>query len=167
MFGRLGVLSALALLTTICSAHAQTTNDTIDYPGFSALVGEVETYRQARLIDLDTFVAYAKDENTIILDSRSAYAFEAGHIDGAINIPFSDFTQEKLDRLLGEKSKRILIYCNNNFSDNIAPVTQKRVELALNIPTFVNLYGYGYTNVYELNEVIAMSDSRIDFTGAQ
>lgn len=153
---------AIALFT-LSSAQAQTTEDTIDYPGFSSLVEEVEPYRESRLIDLETFLSYAEDENTIILDSRSAYAFEEGHIDGAINLPFSDFTQSKLDKVLGDKSKRILIYCNNNFSDDISPVMKKSIELALNIPTFINLYGYGYQNIYELEDVISIDDDRIRF----
>ena len=84
-------------------------------------------------------------------------------MDGAVNLPFSDFTQAKLDKLLGDKSKRILIYCNNNFSDDIEPVPLKRVELALNIPTFINLFGYGYENIYELEEVLSVEDERIRF----
>ena len=155
-------LCAIALFA-FSSAQAQTTEDTIDYPGFSALVEEVEPYRESRLIDLETFLSYAEDENTIILDSRSAYAFEEGHIEGAINLPFSDFTQSKLDKVLGDKSRRILIYCNNNFSDDINPVMKKSVELALNIPTFINLYGYGYQNIYELEDVISIDDDRILF----
>ena len=37
--------------------------------------------------------------------------------------------------------------------------------MALNIPTYVNLYGYGYRNVYELNELVKVSDPRITFEG--
>jgi hypothetical protein len=37
--------------------------------------------------------------------------------------------------------------------------------LALNIPTYINLYGYGYRNVYELNELINVSDPSIKFEG--
>ncbi len=157
---------AIASLLTGCAATQparEAANPNIDYPGFAALVGDVDDYRAKRLIDIDTFVRYARDENTIILDSRSADAFARGHIEGAINLPFSDFTQDKLDKLLGDKSKRILIYCNNNFEDNIEPVLLKRVELALNIPTFINLYGYGYENIYELETVISVDDQRLRF----
>ncbi len=157
---------ALASVMTGCAATqpARTAaNPNIDYPGFAALVGNVDDYRAKRLIDVDTFLKYAADEDTIILDSRSADAFARGHMEGAVNLPFSDFTQEKLDKLLGDKSRRILIYCNNNFEDNIEPVPLKRVELALNIPTFINLYGYGYENIYELEDVISVEDQRIRF----
>ena len=41
----------------------------------------------------------------------------------------------------------------------------KRVDLALNIPTFINLYGYGYRNVYELKDRLNEDDSRLNFEG--
>jgi hypothetical protein len=38
--------------------------------------------------------------------------------------------------------------------------------LALNIPTYVNLYGYGYRNVYELDELVKVDDPRVTFEGS-
>jgi hypothetical protein len=137
----------------------------VDYAGFLQLTEELGEYRQARLVDLEKFNAIAKQQNAIILDSRSAAAFAQGHIDGAINIPFSDFTEEKLTKLLGDKSRPILIYCNNNFRDDIPPIPLKRAPLALNIPTFINLYGYGYENIFELRGVTHMADPRVRWTG--
>lgn len=37
--------------------------------------------------------------------------------------------------------------------------------MALNIPTYINLYGYGYRNVYELHELVDVKDPRIEFEG--
>lgn len=158
-------IAAASMLAACATGQTETqsANPNIDYPGFAALVGDVDEIRAKRLVDLDTFLRYAADEDTIILDSRSADAFARGHLEGAVNLPFSDFTQAKLDKLLGDKSRRILIYCNNNFEDNIEPVPLKRVELALNIPTFINLYGYGYENIYELKDVISVADERLSF----
>lgn len=42
----------------------------------------------------------------------------------------------------------------------------KMAPLALNIPTFINLRGYGYANVYELADAIAVNDPRVTFEGA-
>ena len=39
------------------------------------------------------------------------------------------------------------------------------ITLALNIPTYINLYGYGYQNIYELSELISVYDTRIQFEG--
>jgi hypothetical protein len=80
----------------------------------------------------------------------------------------------------------VLIYCNNNFDGNqidfaskSAPARpssnrglgsqvasqEKPVQLALNVPTYINLYGYGYQNVYELGELVKVTDPRIQFEG--
>lgn len=40
-----------------------------------------------------------------------------------------------------------------------------RKSLALNIPTFITLYGYGYTNVYELSEMVRPNDARLELEG--
>jgi hypothetical protein len=48
----------------------------------------------------------------------------------------------------------------------VAPVVLKRVELALNIQTFINLYGYGYRNVYELGEVVNFDDPKVRWVRA-
>ncbi len=38
--------------------------------------------------------------------------------------------------------------------------------LALNIPTFITLYGYGYQNIYELNELVKPNDPRLVLEGS-
>ena len=119
--------------------------------------------RETRLIEIDTFNAMKADPDTIIIDARSARNYALGHIDGAVNLNFSDFSAGMLSEVIGAKSRRILIYCNNNFSDNIAPVVLKSAPLALNVPTFINLYGYGYKNIYELSGAYSIEDSEIDW----
>jgi hypothetical protein len=42
---------------------------------------------------------------------------------------------------------------------------ERPVMLALNVPTYVTLYGYGYRNVYELDELVKVSDPRVTFEG--
>jgi rhodanese-related sulfurtransferase len=41
----------------------------------------------------------------------------------------------------------------------------KPIMMALNIPTYINLYGYGYHEVYELDELVNVHDSRIRLEG--
>ena len=137
-------------------------NRQIDYQGFSRLTAELETYRAGRRVDLARFQRMAREEDTLILDARSARAYAEGHIAGAINLPFTEFTDESLAAAIGpNRDRRILIYCNNNFSNDVQPVPVKSVRLALNIPTFINLYGYGYRNVYELGEVVDFNDPAV------
>jgi phage shock protein E len=140
----------------------------IDYAGFMKLTRELAPVRQKRLLSVEDFMAKAKATNAIILDARSERAFNAGHIDGAINVDFAEFTAKSLEEALGKDKKRpILIYCNNNFRDDRWPVASKVARVSLNVQTFVNLHAYGYTNVWELGEDIMTADARINWVGQQ
>lgn len=149
----------------------------VNYNSFEKLVKTVKTHRQKRLINLNEFSEKSKKDNVIILDTRSKKMFDRKHIKGAIHLNFADFTQRNLARIIPDTKTTILIYCNNNFNDdqiNFASkialpksFKDKKLTLALNIPTYINLYGYGYKNVYELNELISVLDQRIEFEGTE
>lgn len=139
----------------------------IDYAGFRELTAEVQPVRSERLISLDQFRIRAARPDVLILDARSAQAFKEGHVAGAVNLPLPDFTAESLAEIIGENPDReILIYCNNNFTNNRRPVVTKALPLALNIQTFINLYGYGYKNVWELGDAVDMDDPRVGWVSA-
>ncbi|MEL6874038.1 MAG: rhodanese-like domain-containing protein [Pseudomonadota bacterium] len=157
---------ALALaVIAVTPAYAKEVQDPgnpqVDYRGFVEMAADLQDYRSKRLVDFAAFRTLAEQPDVLILDTRSASAFDTGHISGAVNLPFSDFTEEKLAAVIGDKDRPILIYCNNNFLDNIRPVRLKSAPLALNIPTFINLYGYGYKNVHELADVVSIRDPEV------
>lgn len=171
------------LLMGFCIAKAQP-NVTfpaakVDFDAFEALTKEVKEYRKDRLVNLNTFLQMSKEENVIILDTRSDLMYLGKHVKGAIHLNFSDFTQENLAKIIPSFDTKILIYCNNNFDNDdkyfvtkaevpAITVNKKEVKpitLALNIPTYINLYGYGYRNVYELSEFVDANDPRITFEG--
>jgi hypothetical protein len=139
----------------------QRDNPQIDYPGFQRLAAEVRPYRQTRLINWAEFDRLRGERDVLILDARSEAAFRQGHIAGAVNLPLPDFNAASLRRVIGRSNRPIIIYCNNNFSNNREPVMTKMLPLALNIQTFINLVGYGYRNVRELNDVIDFNDPRV------
>lgn len=119
----------------------------------------------------------SKGSNVIILDTRSEEMYKRKHIKGAVHLDFSDFTVENLSRIIPNPTTKILIYCNNNFLNDqvnfasksyIPPAmdTEKKpITLALNIPTYINLYGYGYRNIYELSELIPIDLATLEFEG--
>ncbi len=82
------------------------------------LVKKVKKHREARMVTLDKFVEMSKQPGVIILDTRSDSMYNAKHIKGAIHLNFSDFTEKNLAALIPNKNTKILIYCNNNFSDD-------------------------------------------------
>jgi rhodanese-related sulfurtransferase len=188
MKSRLFAVSLILLAAT--AGFAQTTNypkAKVSFDDFKGLVAEVETHRASRLIDLNTFLKMSKEEGVIIFDSRSDFRFDRIHIKGAKHLAFTDFTQDNLAKVIPNPDTRILIYCNNNFDGNqtdfatkaFVPrpkpdkevatqiaVQEKPRMMALNIPTYINLYGYGYRNVYELHELVKVTDPRIEFEGS-
>lgn len=151
--------AALAEDTGATIVAAQPANPQIDFPAFVALAANVQAVRADRLIDLATFREMADRPDILLLDARSAEAFAHGHMDGAVNLPLPDFTAQSLAATIGPDANRpILIYCNNNFVNDVAPVVRKAVSLALNIQTMINLHGYGYPNVYELGEAVDLAN---------
>lgn len=158
---------ALALSLAVQPALARApANPQIDYQGFSQLTGDLARLREARRLSWAEFSERAAAEGALLLDARSADAFARGHLKGAVNLPFTDFTDEALAAVIGANPNRpIYIYCNNNFRDHRAPVALKRAPMALNIPTFINLHGYGYRNVWELADVIGTKDAGVVWEG--
>ena len=187
---RAGFVTATAILLMVVAVLAKDRNyptAKVSFNDFKGLVAEVEQHRADRLVDLETFLRVSREPGVVILDTRSKFRFDRIHVKGAKHLNFSDFTQDNLRRIIPTVGTTVLIYCNNNFKGNqtdfaskvsipvarprVTPATQfaaqaKPLMMALNIPTYVNLYGYGYRNVYELNELVDVKDPRIAFEGS-
>ncbi len=153
------------LFALTAPAFADEGNPQINYGAFVKLTTELEPERQARRITEDEFLKMADEDGVVVLDTRSKAKFDKLHVKGAKHLNFSDFTEEALTRLIPDKDTPILIYCNNNFDDAPVSMPSKFAPLALNIPTYINLRGYGYKNVYELKGFKSVKDTKIPFSG--
>jgi len=150
----------------------------VDFDGYEKLLEVVKEHRKDRLIDVEKFKAMSKQKNVVVFDARSENMYKSKHLKGAIHLNFSDFTRDNLAQVIPDLETTVLIYCNNNFEGdevNFAskvarpiPALKSKQErsLALNIPVYINLYGYGYRNVYELSELVNVSDRRLEFEGS-
>lgn len=136
-------------------------NPRIDYQGFQRLAARVTPERAKRRVTLARFQEMASSGKAVILDARSADAFARAHIAGAINLPLTDFTAPALAAALPDRDRPVLIYCNNNFSNDRSPVMLKAPAVSLNIQTYINLSAYGYRNVYELGETVDFDDPKV------
>lgn len=69
---------------------------------------EEESYSEISRVSLDDAKAALEAETAVIVDVRSAEAYQGGHIAGAINIPLGE-----LETRLGEldKTQWIITYC--------------------------------------------------------
>lgn len=137
----------------------------VDYSGFTELTIEAEEYRKTHLASLENFIKWSKEKDVMVLDTRSKKMYDMKHVKGAVHLNFSDFTAEKLAKVIPSKNTKILIYCNNNLDKDEMYFARKMTPLALNIPTFINLYGYGYKNVYELDRLVPTINSPLELEG--
>jgi hypothetical protein len=163
------LIASIALIALIVSpasiAVAETTAKTIDFQSFLEISAEVQSVREARLLPVEAFLELAQKPETILIDTRSGPAYASMHLAGAVHLNLSDLTEESLLRVIGSPSTTVLIYCNNNFSDGEVPFVSKAPAAALNIPTFITLWTYGYQNVYELGDLLELGDPRLTFEG--
>src|SRR4030095_1525879 len=75
-----------ALLIAAAPVAAEDRNPLIDYAGFQQLTKDVSAYRHDRLLKWEEFKKAGRQPRTLILDARSADAYAAGHIKGAVNL---------------------------------------------------------------------------------
>ncbi len=138
-------------------------NPAIDMAGYLKVAQEAAKHRITHRVTEEQFIEMSQEKDTVVLDARSKAMYDLLHIDGAINLSFPDIDIENLKKTLPDKNARILIYCNNNFTDPSKPAGKGLVAEAfkskapiasLNISTYISLYSYGYKNVYELAPLV-------------
>jgi hypothetical protein len=148
-------------------SHADTTNPAIDMGAYLRVSMEAAAYRQSHRLSEKDFLRMSGEPGTIILDARSTEKYALLHVKGAINLSFPDITVDSLKQVIPDKSTRVLIYCNNNFSGAEKPFPTKLPSASLNLSTYIALYNYGYRNVYELGPLIDLKASKLEFEGTE
>jgi hypothetical protein len=158
------VLVAVAVAPDALAADsAPAVNPAIDIQGFLRVASEAAAYRETHRLSEEQFIGMSRAPGTVILDARSRQKYAELHVKGALNLSFPDIAIESLERILPDKSARILIYCNNNFLNAPGAFPTKLPSASLNISTYIALYDYGYRNVYELGPLIDIDSSRLEF----
>lgn len=164
------IMLAVLMTSSIAIAYAQQiepiVNPAIDMTAYLKVAQEAAQHRETHRLTETEFIAMSHETNTIILDARSAEKYAELHIKKAVNLSFPDITVDSLAKLFPDKNVRILIYCNNNFSNAPKPFPTKRADASLNISTYISLYSYGYKNVYELGPLIDIEKSKLEFVSA-
>ncbi len=160
------ILTTLTLVTYAQSAEPAA-NPLMDYAGFRKVAAQVQTVRPQRRVSEEKFMALAAEAGTVVLDARSADKFALRHIKGAVSLPFTDFTEASLAKVIPRKDTRVLIYCNNNFRGAPVSLESKAPSASLNISTYIALATYGYTNVYELAPLLDVKTTKLPFEGSE
>ena len=138
-------------------------NPAIDMTGYLAVAAAAAAHRESHRLSEADFLRFSRAPGTIVLDARSREKYDELHIAGAIYLSFPDITFASLRRAIPDRSTRILIYCNNNFTGAEGPFPLKMAAASLNLSTYIALFTYGYRNVYELGPQLDPADSLIVF----
>ena len=158
---------ALAMCASVSTAIAKEATDLrnpeIDMPGFLQVSHQAAAHREDRRVSEAEFLRLSAKPGTIILDARSKEKYDLLHVKGAINLSFPDISVASLALALPDPNVRVLIYCNNNFSNAERTFPLKLARASLNLSTYIALYTYGYRNVYELGPLIDVAASRLPF----
>lgn len=153
-------ITLLSLLCPVVRAE-EISNPQIDMKTHLRISSEAAAYREKRRLTEDQFVKMSSDRKTVVLDARSKAKFDLLHVKGAVNLSFPDIDIQSLQQTIPDKNTRILIYCNNNFANEIQAFPSKMPSTSLNISTFITLYSYGYRNLYELGPFLDVRTTKI------
>lgn len=82
-------------------------------------------------------------EDFVILDVRDQDEFDAGHIPGAILIPYTQIDQ-KAETMLPDKDKQILVYCRSGRRSKIAAESLAKLSYT-NVKEFGGIINWPYT----------------------
>jgi rhodanese-related sulfurtransferase len=161
---------SLALVTLVAApvlAQEAIPNRLIDYGKFKEIVVQSSQERESKRLTEAQFITMMKERDIVLLDARSEVRYTLRHIKGAINLPFTEFTEESLAAVIPNKDTKILIYCNNNFEGSPTAFAAKAPAASLNLSTYTSLKAYGYRNVFELGPLLNISTTRIPFEGKE
>jgi hypothetical protein len=164
---KLTLFLPLFLIAAPVLAQDTIPNPLIDYDGFKTIVIESTEERESRRLTEEEFIKMMNQSDVILLDARSESRYALRHIKGAINLPFTEFTESSLAALIPSKNSKILIYCNNNFEGSPTAFASKAPAASLNLSTYTSLKAYGYSNIFELGPLLNISTTRIPFGGVE
>ena len=64
----------------------------------------------------EQLLAWQKTGSVVLIDLRNEKSFKLRHLKGAVNVPLSELTEEKLKAVIPEKNSQVVVYCDNNFN---------------------------------------------------
>jgi rhodanese-related sulfurtransferase len=163
----LSLFITILTLTVSAVAEEKIPNRLIDYDGFLQIVASSKESRETNRLTEADFISAMESGKYILLDARSKVNYDLRHIKGAINLPFTEFSEKSLADIIKNKESRILIYCNNNFTGSPVAMVSKSASASLNLSTQASLRAYGYLNIYELGPLLDVKTSKIPFLGAE
>ncbi len=123
--------------------------DLLKQKGFSMLMNapgvkqyDYELYKVGS-INAEGFLKIANEPNVLIIDARQKQDYDAGHMKGAINIPYGEPLENYKDVLEANKDKKIITHCySGNRSAKLAKALNERGYNVTNLLDGTKEYSY-------------------------
>lgn len=77
------------------------------------------------------------DRGIVLIDVRSQDEYDAGHIPGAVSVPYEEIPN-KIPAMFPNKEVKLFVNCSNGFRSRIASITLGRM---------------GYLNVFDIGSI--------------
>jgi hypothetical protein len=162
------LIAGLVILVHIPTNAAEPIlNRLIDYTAFEKIVVQSRFQREANRLTEAEFLKAIESGDYVLLDARSKANFDKRHIKGAVNLPFTEFSEQSLAAIISGKKTRILIYCNNNFEGSPIAMFSKSPAASLNLSTQASLRAYGYKKIFELGPLLDVKTTKLPFSGTE
>ena len=100
--------------------------------------GKIDGDALYKTIKGEIAMEFVNNSKAVLIDVRTFEEFNENHIEGAINIPVDEITEERLKEITEDKLDNIIVYCRSGNRSKNAAI--KIIEL-------------GYTNVYDLGSI--------------
>jgi rhodanese-related sulfurtransferase len=140
------MIIALAFILSLPSTEVSKPNTAAEQFHLAAIEANPPLMPPARVAKL------LKAKRIVLVDLRSAEEFSQSHLQGAINIPATDLTDEKLAKLIPDRQSKIVTYCDNT----LFPTRR----IAITSMTSAAFYQLGYEQVYVLQELYLAKECR-------
>ena len=123
--------------------------DLLKQKGFSMLMNapgvkqyDYELYKVGS-INAEGFLKIANEPNVLIIDASQKQDYDAGHMKGAINIPYGEPLENYKDVLEANKDKKIITHCySGNRSAKLAKALNERGYNVTNLLDGTKEYSY-------------------------
>ena len=88
-------------------------------------------------IDYETMQRILRENSgVVVMDVRTKDEFMYNHLSGAVNVPLQDINESKISRIVSDKKRVIIVYCEYGGRSKKACAKLRK---------------YGYENVYNLD----------------
>lgn len=145
----LNLLSALAMVCVLAAPDGGTVE--VSPREFYQAAADDQAAGEPKTALADEVARWLAEGSALLVDLRSKEDFAREHLSGAVNLPATELTDERVAKVVPSKTTRVVVYCD----DQLMP-TRKVALTTFGAPALRRL---GYTKVLVLEPLYLRRDA--------